>query len=219
MQRLAPDATLARRGAFALFVLAYLEQVGLVDGGERYDERVAAVATTNPNLFVPFSASTEPLRTLDGRAAADLTGWARAQRLDREEPQVAYELGLLALGVALPPVLVGSLRQLTLTQSTRVAELPDGAGYPTVFLQSLHPHWPAATHATMLVASSDARQLAAWAHLLLTRRLAPREGAIVVLPQTGSPSQPIEAEIGLLYNTPPAIEPSVFVRAARFVVV
>ena len=219
MQRLAPDPVVARRGAFALFVLTYLEQVGLAPSGERYGERVAAASAVNAHLFAPFIESPETLDALDGRAALDLTRWAHAQRLDREEPQVAYELGLLALGVTLPPVLVGALRQLTLTESTRVVELPDGAGYPTVFLQTLHPHWPAGSNAPSLVTSTDARQLAAWAHLLLTRRLAPRAGAIVLRPADTPPHPLIEAELALLYNTPSDVDPRALVRAARFLVV
>ena len=161
----------------------------------------------------------EQLNHVDQRAALDLTRWAVAQRLDREEPQVAYELGLLALGVTLPPVLVGSLRQLHLEPDTRVVELPDGAGYPTVFLQTLHPQWRAAERSAHLVTSIDARQLAAWAHLLLTRRLAPRPGAIVHVPEGYLPGSALEAEVALLYNTPPHLDPRRLVRAQRYVVV
>src|SRR5688500_15357441 len=112
VQRLAPDPTDARRAAFALFALTFLEQIGLQAAAEDYAARLAAAASLNPHLF----AGTEPaqLAQVDQRAALDLTRWAAAQRLDREEPQVAYELGLLALGVTLPPVLVGTLRQLDL---------------------------------------------------------------------------------------------------------
>jgi hypothetical protein len=216
VQRLAPDPLVARRAAFALFVLTFLEQIGLQSDAVNEGAKLAAAQRQNPHLFAGIE--THQLSAVDQRAALDLTRWARAQRLDREEPQVAYELGLLALGVELPPVLVGSLRQLDLTPTTRVVELPNGAGYPVVFLQSLHPHWRAAEYATHLVTSSDARQLAAWSHLLLTRRLTPRHGAIVHV-TAGETSRAHEAEIALLYNSPPEIEPGVLVTAPRFVVV
>ena len=219
MLRLVADPVLARRAAFALFVLTYLESVGLDTPGERYAERVSAAAAVNPYLFAPFVESAAPLEWLDPRAATDLTRWARAQRLEREEPQVAYELGLLALGVALPPVLVGTLRQLELRPETRVVELPDGAGYPTIFLSTLHPHWPAAERSTLLVTSSDARQLAGWALLLLTRRLEPRPGAILTVTADRLPSTRTQAEIGLLYNTASDLDPRSLVEAERFVVV
>lgn len=218
VRRLAPDPTLARRAAFALFVLTYLDAAGLASGGEDYAARVAAAAAVNPHLFAPFSSAPEQLDVVDRSAATDLTRWASAQRLEREEPQVAYEVGLLALGIALPPVLVRSLRELELSPVTRVAELPDGAGYPTVFLDTLHPHWPAGERCTLLVTSSDARQLAGWSLLLLTRRLEPRDGAIVVIePQRAL--APVVADVGLLYNTPPDLDPRSLVHAPRFVVV
>jgi hypothetical protein len=219
VRRLAPDPTLARRAAFALFVLAYLEASGLAPGGERYDRRVENAAAVNSHLFAPFVGNTAPLAELDPSAAEDLSRWARAQHLEREEPQVAYELGLLALGVALPPVLVRSLRDLELKPQSRVVELPDGAGYPTVFLGTMHTHWHAAENCTLLVTSTDARQLAAWALLLLTRRLEPRAGAIVALAPGAVPAAPAQADFALLYNTPPDLDPHTLVRAARFVVV
>lgn len=198
--------------------MTYLDAAGLAPGGEDYSGCAAAAAAVNPHLFAPFAGAAEQMNGVDRPAATDLTRWARAQRLEREEPQVAYELGLLALGVTLPPVLVRSLRELEMSPATRVAELPDGAGYPTVFLGTLHPHWPAGDRCTLLVTSTDARQLAAWSLLLLTRRLAPREGAIVVVgPQAAD--APVVADVGLLYNTPRGLEPRALVHAPRFVVV
>jgi len=100
---------------------------------------------------------------------------------------VAYELGLLALGVQLPPVLVRGLRELRFSAEATVAELPDGSGYPTIFLATLHANWRAAHRATLFASSVDGRQLAAWAMLLLTRRLTPPAGAIVPVPPDTPP--------------------------------
>jgi len=222
VRRLAPDVTLARQAAFALFALTYLDQTGLAEPAGTIVERVDRAALINPHLFAPFAreaGNAEALAKVDADAANDLIGWSRAQRLDREEPQVAYELGLLALGAALPPVLVGSLRQLDLTPDTRVAELPDGAGYPTIFLATLHPHWHAAEQITLFVTSTDARQLAAWALLVLTRTLALRDGAIVDVAARAAPEGRSEFDIALLYNTPAGLDPQTLVRAARFVVI
>jgi hypothetical protein len=217
VQRLTPDPTVARRAAFGLFVLTFLEQIGLQDGTGDLAERLSRAAHLNRHLFGDLEA--EQLGHVDGRAALDLTRWAAAQRLDREEPQVAYELGLLALGVTLPPVLVGELRQLRLEADTRVIELPDGAGYPTVFLHTLHPHWRAGERATHLVTSIDAQQLAAWAHLLLTRRLAPRAGAIEHVPAAPLPEAPHRADVALIYNSPAGLDARRLVEAGRYVVV
>jgi hypothetical protein len=231
VRRLSPDPLLAREGAFALFVLAHLAQTGLLPDVplvEGLPEAVAAVSEENPHVLAFFAdtARRDSLAELDPAAARDLGVWARAQRLEREEPQVAYELGILALGVTLPPVLVRSLRQLELAPDTRVAELPDGSGYPTVFCAGLHPHWRAAEHACLLVRSDDARQLAGWAFLLLTGRLAPPQRGIQVVPAPGdhgSLASPRECDVALVYNPAPDVATvegaSRLVRPDRYVVV
>lgn len=222
IRRLTPDPYLARHTAFALLVLTYLEAVALADPDGTVRTRVEQVLAANPHLFAAFQAppARHHLDHIAEQPARDLAAWARAQHLEREDPLVAYELGLLALGVELPPVLVRGLRELELTPDTTVAELPDGSGYPTVFLASLHPHWPAAEHSTLFAASTDARQLAAWAILLLTRQLTPPRGAIVHVPPDALP--PLDNrtfDLALVYNPTPGIEPERAVRAARYVVV
>jgi hypothetical protein len=215
--RLHPDASLARRASFALFVLTHLEEAGLAPrrltgdtrgplpplAVEALPDAVAGVQRRNAHLLASFTADAERRRLaeVDPVAARDLVGWVRAQRLEREEPQVAYELGLLAAGTELPPVTVRSLRQLALDPRSRVAELPDGSGYPTVFLSSLRPDWDAAHGARLFVTSTDARQLAAWAMLLLTRRIELAGEAITVV-DGGSPL-PLSGETfdaALVYN-------------------
>jgi hypothetical protein len=88
---------------------------------------------------------------------------------------------------------VRSLREIELAPDSVVAELPDGSGYPTVFLRSLRPEWDAARGARLFVQSVEAEQLAGWAMLLLTRQLAPPAGSIRVVRAHGSTRAPLPA--------------------------
>jgi hypothetical protein len=163
------------------------------------DEILAA----NPHLLAFFAGSDrrQALAAVDQDAARELIGWAAAQHVEREEPQIAYELGMLALGVELPGILVGALRELEVQPDTTVVELPDGGGYPTVFLATLHPHWPAAERARLLVAGADAEQLAAWAFVVLGRALAPPPGRIVrVSPGDRAALHDSPSDVTLVYN-------------------
>jgi hypothetical protein len=221
VRRLAPDPLVARCAAFALFALSYFDSAGLMPNTSKLPlrDRIDVVRGANEHLLASFdeTALRDALTSVEPGAARDLEGWARAQRLEREDAQVAYELGVLALGVMLPPILVRELRELRLMSDTRVAELPNGAGYPTVFLASLHPEWDAATRAALYVTSTDARQLAAWAMVLLSRRLDAR-GPVVLNP--GSvPADPPEYDVAVSYNPPPGEDVRRLVRAARLVVV
>lgn len=223
--RLSPDRELARQAAFALFVQAYLEQVGFVrrrftsqkrstasesKGStevapllEELPEAVAEVRQHNPHILRYFEhpARVAALSTLDASAGQELLGWLQAQQLEAEEPQMAYELAALALGVELPAILVRGLRQAQVLPESQVIELPDGSGYPTIFLSTLQPHWPAAQRARLFVQSTDAEQLAAWAMLLLAQRLVPPSGSIVrVTQQQGLPFQESECDFALVYN-------------------
>ncbi len=137
--RLSPDRELARTAAFALFVRVYLQQVGLLP--ERLSPAttpdllpaaIAEVASANPHAVAPFVSRgrREALAGLDGVAVRELLGWLLAQRVHQEEPQVAYELGMLALSVELPPIVVRGLREAEVHPHSRVAELPDGGDTP-----------------------------------------------------------------------------------------
>ncbi len=217
VRRLNPEPLLARQAAFALFVLAHLQQTGVRPGVPEpagLPDVVEEVLAQNSHLLAFFgnAARRQSLADLNAVAARDLVGWARAQRLEREEPQVAYELGLLALGIELPPVLVRSLRDLKVGPRTTVAEAPDGAGYPTVFLSGMHPEWPAAERARLFVQSTDARQLAGWAMLLLNRGLAPPDGSIVMVDVGNDANTAQEGlldqtlfDVALFYNPAPWI--------------
>jgi hypothetical protein len=232
--RLSPDAELARNAAFALFVRVYLEQVGLVPRlattaeitlsppatqGRRPERRpelqldvadlpvlIAAISGENPHVVAYFA---DPMRlasleSLDPAATRELLGWLQAQHVHQEEPQVAYELGMLALGVELPAILVRGLREASVAPETRVAELPDGSGYPTVFLSTLHPQWRGATGACLFVTGGDAEQLAGWAMLLLSRALRPPPGCIRrVEPGALLPLAEDTFDLALVYNPAP----------------
>jgi len=232
VRRLNPEPLLARQAAFTLFVLAHLQQTGVlpaVPDPVDLPDVVEGICAQNLHLLAFFgdAARRQSLAELDAVAARDLVGWARAQRLEREEPQIAYELGLLALGIELPPVLVRSLRDLEVEPQTTVAEAPDGAGYPTVFLSGMRPEWPAAERARLFVQSTDARQLAGWAMLLLNRSLAPPAGGIVVVGDVNDAPEGLldqtEYDVALFYNPAPWIGsweryPQVL-RARQYVVV
>ncbi|MGH2356179.1 MAG: hypothetical protein ACRDJN_31615 [Chloroflexota bacterium] len=240
--RLSPDRDLARHAAFALFVQVYLEQTGLAPrrfvpqrGGtasrasfpvEELPGVVQAITAQNPHVLASFADPTRAaaLRTLDPQAAQELLGWLQAQHVDREEPQIAYELGMLALGAELPAIVVRGLRQAAVGPESRVAELPDGSGYPTVFLATLHPEWRAAEHARLFVEGTDAEQLAGWAMLLLARSLAPPPGSITrVSARHRAPLQREAFDLALVYNPVPwLVAPAVYgsvVRAGDIVLV
>jgi hypothetical protein len=164
------------------------------------------VAAANSHVvayFVP-PARRAALATLDPGALGELLGWLRAQRVHEEEPQVAFELGMLALAVELPAILVRGLRQAPVGPESRVAELPDGAGYATVFLATLHPEWRAATGARLFVSEGDAEQLAGWAMLLLSRTLHPPPGSVTrVPPDAPLPLSGERFDLALVYNPVP----------------
>lgn len=237
--RLHADFALARQAAFALFVLLYLEQIGLAPRrllpekhasttplGRRaranipldmLPDMVAGVLAQNPYVLAAFqdAGMRESLRTLDPVATQEMVGWLASQHVDQEPPQIAYELGMLALGIELPGILVRGLRELTLAPDSRVVELPDGAGYPTVFLSTLHPQWQAASHARLYVHGTDATQLAGWAMLLLSGQLGPPPDSIVPvgdgesLPVRGTPF-----DVAIVYNPAPWLRvPAVAVAA------
>jgi hypothetical protein len=222
--RLSPDRELARTGAFALFVRVYLQQVGLLP--ERLSSAttpdllpaaIAEVASANPHAVAPFVSRgrREALAGLDGQAVRELLGWLLAQRVHQEEPQVAYELGMLALSVELPPIVVRGLREAEVHPHSRVAELPNGGGYAAVFLSTLHPGWRAPGRLRLFVSGGDSELLAGWAMLLLSRTLAPPPGSIVKV-REGS-VLPLSAErfdLALVYNPAPWLASPAAARAA-----
>jgi hypothetical protein len=222
--RLSPDRELARTGAFALFVRVYLQQVGLLP--ERLSSAttpdllpaaIAEVASANPHAVAPFVSRgrREALAGLDGEAVRELLGWLLAQRVHQEEPQVAYELGMLALSVELPPIVVRGLREAEVHPHSRVAELPNGGGYAAVFLSTLHPGWRAPGRLRLFVSGGDSELLAGWAMLLLSRTLAPPPGSIVkVREESVLPLSTERFDLALVYNPAPWLASPAAARAA-----
>jgi hypothetical protein len=225
--RLSPDRELARNAAFALFVRVYLEQVALLPRRllataptlASLPDAIAEVLDGNPHVCAFFAdpGRRQGLAGLDQPAVRELLGWLQAQRVEQEEPQVAYELGLLALGAELPAIMVRGLRQATVGRQSRVAELPDGAGYAIVFLATLHPTWQAATGARLFVSGGDAEQLAGWAMLLLSRTLRLPSGSIVKVGAADAlPFSDERFDLVLQYNPVPwLIAPQDYTRALR----
>ena len=209
------DYEVARHAAFAVFARVALEQRGLLpaalcaQGGRpatpdhaQVQAALAGLAGTNPHLVAAFRSSTgavamPPLRT---EAVDELVGWCAAQHVEREAPQVAYELGMLALGIELPGILVGSLRALAVAPDTTVVELPDGGGYPTVFLATLHAHWTAARQATLFVEGADAETLAGWALAVLNETAAPAGRVVHVTQATAGRFRDSSCDVALVYN-------------------
>ena len=222
--RLSADRELARCAAFALFVRVYLQQVGLLPERltpattpDLLPAAIAEVAVANPHVVAPFVSpeGREALAGLDGGAVGELLGWLLAQRVHQEEPQVAYELGMLALSVELPPILVRGLREAEVRPHSRVVELPDGGGYAAVFLSTLHPQWQASERVSLVVSGGDAELLAGWAMLLLSRTLAPPPGSIVKVSAESAP--PLSAgrfDLALIYNPVPWLASPAAARAA-----
>lgn len=227
--RLSPDRELARQAAFALLVRVYAEQAGLVplvvlaaeptepvaprlplvpaDGAEivrHLPDVVAALATENGHLLTRFrdQAARDRLARLDPVATAELVGWIAAQRLTREPAQIVYELAVLTLGMQLPSIFVRDLRRAAVGPDTRVVELPDGAGYPSVFLASLHPQWQPGGRICLYVHSPDAEQLAALAVLLLTGELTDGHDHVRrVTPDQPLPWDSSRYDLALVYNS------------------
>lgn len=191
---LADDFELARQAGFALFVATFVEDAGLLglktsattghppvaDDFERFPSIVADVACANPHLLPFFRDESCLARLRDVRAPAwrEMRRWLASQHLAGADAQVGYELGALALGVDLQPILVGGLRHLQLCAGATVAELPNGSGYPTVLLANRHSHFDAGRQARLFVEGEDAEALAAWALVVLTRELRPPPGAV-----------------------------------------
>jgi hypothetical protein len=221
--RLHPDPEFARQASFAVLALTYLEAVGLVPASflQAMDARagpsgdgllehlagmIGGVVRANRHVLAYFGPAGRraALRDLDATAVRELGGWVRAQHLDREEPQIVYELAALALGIELPAILVGALRELQLAPDCQVVEVPDGAGYPVVYLSTLHSHWQPADHFSLFVEGHDAQQLAGWTSILLTRKLRPTPGSVVVMSRARlARIRPRRADIALVYNPVP----------------
>lgn len=115
--------------------------------------------------------------TIDDRACGDYIAWVGAQHLEQEEPLVAYELGVLALGIELPGVMLRSLREVRLDVDTTVCETPDGGGYATAFLSSMHPHW--GKRAVLCASTDDGERLSLWASVLLHGGFAIEPGRLI----------------------------------------
>ncbi|HEX2326158.1 MAG TPA: hypothetical protein VHQ00_12240, partial [Chloroflexota bacterium] len=178
---------------------------------------IAEVASANPHAVAPFVSRSrrEALAGLDGEAVRELLGWLLAQRVHQEEPQVAYELGMLALSVELPPIVVRGLREAEVHPHSRVAELPNGGGYAAVFLSTLHPGWRAPGRLRLFVSGGASQLLAGWAMLLLSRTLAPPPGSIVKV-REGSvlPLSTERFDLALVYNPAPWLASPAGARAA-----
>ena len=181
--RMHPEPGTARRLAFALMCGVVAEARGwipchlsnLVTADIQPDRLGATLALTLETVALRAPAlvgrdildaiSVAKRHAIDERACGDYITWVRAQHLEQEAPLVAYELGVLALGMELPGVMLRSLREVRLDADTTVCETPDGGGYATAFLSSMHPHW--GKHAVLCASTDDGERLSTWALVLL----------------------------------------------------
>lgn len=181
--RLHPEPVTARRFAFALmcgvvaeahgWIFGHLQnrtssEVGQARFGDALAQCLETVALHAPALVggdILDAISVPKRHAIDEQACGDYIAWVRAQHLEQEAPLVAYELGVLALGMELPGVMLRSLREVRLDADTTVCETPDGGGYATAFLSSMHPHW--GKHAVLCASSDDGERLSLWALVLL----------------------------------------------------
>lgn len=193
--RLHPEPGTARRLAFAIMCGVVAEAHGWIPGHLKNQtgpemqpsrfgdalaltlETVALHATALVRGDILDAISVPKRHAIDEQACGDYITWVRAQHLEQEAPLVAYELGVLALGMELPGVLLRSLREVSLDADTTVCETPDGGGYATAFLSSMHPHW--GKHAVLCASSDDGERLSLWALVLLHGGFAIEPGRVI----------------------------------------
>lgn len=150
---------------------------------------------------------------LDPDACAGFIAWVTAQRLDREPPLVAYELGILALGAELPGVILRSLREVVVAPEMTVVETPDGGGYATLFLASMHQSWIG--QSVIGVSTDNAERLAGFAHVLRTGNLTPTSGVVRIKDSVDALRARTPSDgLLLIYNPPEWLGTPAVIRAS-----
>ena len=161
-------------------------------------ERVALHAPALVGREILDATSVANRHAIDERACGDFITWVRSQHLEQEAPLVAYELGVLALGVELPGVMLRSLREVHLDAETTVCETPDGGGYATAFLSSMHPHW--GKHAVLCASTDDGERLSTWALVLLHGGLAIGPRSVIRMTSIQDIRDVPPSDLLLIYN-------------------
>jgi len=198
--RLHQDPALERASRFALLVLLYLEEIGVVP--ERFTPARQATwhglmpysrdldlfelavrdgARANPHLFAAFreAATRNELRALAEHHWRQELHRLQDLHLSQMPARQLYLLGAETLGLGLPPVAEGLLQDHSFDRSSLIAELPNGCGYPSLLLCEAYDVLDAAHNLRIFVDSMDAEMLAAWAMTLLTRQLTPSPDRIL----------------------------------------
>ncbi len=216
--RLHPEPGTARRLAFALMCAIVAEAHGWIpsiltshvdtDGqparrGDALALALETVASHAPALVgadILDAMSGAKRLAIDVQACGDFITWVRAQHLEREAPLVAYELGVLALGTDLPGVMLRSLREIRLDAGSTVCETPDGGGYATAFLSSMHPHWE--KRAFLCASTDDGERLSLWALVLLHGGFAIEPARVIRTTSVQEIRTVPGADLLLIYNPP-----------------
>ncbi len=203
--RIHADPSRARTFAFGLVALAVAEGRGWLDaavpgqGGSVLALALDDLDARNPHLRAGPACAGDGGSEPDARAGAEFLAWARAQRLEREAPLVAYEIAALALGVELPGVILRSLREARPGPDAVVFETPDGGGYATAFLQDYHPGWQGRS---ILGASTDhGERLAGLVAALRTGSLRADGSVVRLAPDQPDPPLP-PIDLVVIYNPP-----------------
>lgn len=185
---LSPDRELARNAAFALYELLWLEATGALPrrlsaahdvpqvmggglpGPDLLAETLSSASSYWPHMFPYFTAhdTCDKIAGFAQGAWQQLFGWMRHQPLSGTEPQALYEIGLMVLGVAIPAVDIGTIRDLQITRQTNVLEWPNAGGYPTLLVAAFHLDWFAASRVRLYVKGAEATALASWALTVLS---------------------------------------------------
>jgi len=108
-----------------------------------------------------------PLRTLNDESLLSLLKELDSYKLSDVERDELYSLGASLLLNAEPQEINANLlSELPLDRNSRIVELPNGMGKPTLELLSLHPELTISQSCQIFVSSDIAEALAGWAAVL-----------------------------------------------------
>ena len=183
------DAETERKAKFLILVLWFLEKSSLLpeklsksgrDKWETYMENArwadllefAArdLSRSYPHLtalFPKYPTDFRPLRTLDDEILLSLLKNLDEYGSSDVEVNELYSLGAKVLSGSEPEdINTNVLSNLPLDRNSRVIELPDGMGRPTIMLLSLYPQLTISQSCQIFVSSDMAESLAGWAAVL-----------------------------------------------------
>jgi hypothetical protein len=203
--RLHQDPVIERTARFALLVLLYLEETGLVP--QRFTPaRLAAWhgmlphlreldllelavrdgVRANPHLFAAFRnvISRNELRALNEHLWHQELQSLQSLNLGKVPIRQLYLHGAETLGVHLPTIDEANLLGHPFDRSSLVAEVPNGYGYPSLLLCQFYDFLDGTHNVRIFTDGTEVEMLAAWAMVLLTGQLAPPLDRIIPVSAT-----------------------------------